>query len=300
MYLWANFARQERSMKDLPLIYCPDCHGTADENVQIRNPCGATLAPLIENRTQACIASAGGPVSVLACGLGWVVVNKPGGLSIHNDPGRDLCSVLLAAVQRGCLPAMGGGLNAIHAAHRLDRDTSGVVLFAGDPERLAFFGDQFAARDVHKHYLAVVHGRLEGRSANREWMDWRWPLTAAAAGRNDPVGRGKRIPCATRWRVLDHSIHFTLIECQPLTGRKHQIRRHAKLAGHPVVGDRRYGSVRSRDYLSRHFNFRRLGLHAHSLTIRLPGENQTTTFHSGGLPCAMGQLLDADRQLLTP
>ena len=232
---------------------------------------------------------------MVACGRRWLVVEKPGGMSIHNDPGGDLCSLVLAAVRAGRLPAVGQDLPAIHAAHRIDRDTSGIVMLAGDPATLAFFGGQFAAKTVHKRYLAVVHGRLEGPGADEDGVDWNWPLTAAAAGRNDPMGKGKRNPCVTRWRTLAHSRHYSLVECEPLTGRKHQIRRHAKLAGHPVVGDRRYGSLRSLAYLRRHHDFNRLGLHAHALTLRLPGETATTTFQSGGLPEAMRQLLEMDR-----
>ena len=244
---------------------------------------------------EAVIAAGGARIPVVACGTRWLVVEKPCGMSIHNDPGGDLCSLVMAAVRAARLPAVGQNFSAIHAAHRLDRDTSGVVMLAGDPETLAFFGAQFAARAVQKHYLAVVHGRLEGPCADEDGVDWNWPLTAAAAGRNDPMGRGKRNPCITRWRILAHSLHYSLVECEPLTGRKHQIRRHAKLAGHPVVGDRRYGSIRSLAYLRRHHNFNRLGLHAHALTLCLPGETGTTTFQSGGLPEAMRRLLDMDR-----
>ncbi|WP_372677429.1 RluA family pseudouridine synthase [Desulfosarcina sp.] len=234
-------------------------------------------------------------IPVVACGPRWLVVEKPCGMSIHNDPGRDLCSLALTAVRLGRVPAVDRDLSSIHAAHRIDRDTSGIVMLAGDPETLAFFGGQFAAKAVLKRYLAVVHGRLEGPGADHHGGDWSWPLTAAAAGRNDPVGKGKRFPCTTRWRTLAHSRHYSLVECEPLTGRKHQIRRHAKLAGHPVVGDRRYGSLRSLAYLRRHHDFNRLGLHAHALTLRLPGEAGTTSFHSGGLPEAMRQLLEIDR-----
>ncbi|MBC2710462.1 MAG: RNA pseudouridine synthase [Desulfosarcina sp.] len=254
-----------------------------------------TSIPQIESDPNTVIVSGGVRVPVVACGPGWLVADKPCGMSIHNDPGRDLCSVVLVAVRAGCLPAVGLDLPAIHAAHRIDRDTSGIVLLAGDPKTLAFFGEQFAAKAVHKRYLALVHGGLTGPSEDSDWAPWNWPLTAAAAGRNDPMGKGKRMPCATRWRTLAHSLHYSLIECEPLTGRKHQIRRHAKLAGHPVVGDRRYGSTRSLAYLSRHCDFNRLGLHAHALTIRLPGEAKTTTFQSGGLPEAMRQLLETDR-----
>ncbi len=234
-------------------------------------------------------------IPVVACGSRWLVVEKPCGMSIHNDPGGDLCSLALAAVRARRLPAVGHDFSAIHAVHRIDRDTSGIVMLAGDPETLAFFGGQFAAKAVHKQYLAMVHGCLEGPGADQGWVDWNWPLTATAAGRNDPMGKGKRNPCVTRWRTLVHSRHYTLIECEPLTGRKHQIRRHAKLAGHPIVGDRRYGSARSLAYLRRHHDFHRLGLHAHALTLRLPGETGTTTFQSGGLPETMRQLLERDR-----
>jgi RluA family pseudouridine synthase len=234
-------------------------------------------------------------IPVMACGPGWLVVEKPCGMSIHNDPGGDLCSVALAALRAGRLSRVGQYVSAIHAVHRIDRDTSGIVLLAGDAKTLACFGRQFAAQAVHKRYLALVHGRCQGPAERPNWSVWDWPLTAAAAGRNDPVGKGKRVSCATRWRPLAHSLRYSLIECEPLTGRKHQIRRHAKLAGHPVVGDRRYGSGRSREYLRRHHDFNRLGLHAHTLTIRTPGESKATTFQSGGLPETMRRLLEADR-----
>ncbi|WP_319406405.1 RNA pseudouridine synthase [uncultured Desulfosarcina sp.] len=241
------------------------------------------------------IVSGAVQIPVVAFGPRWLVLDKPCGMSIHNDPGSDLCSLALEAVHAGGLPAVDQELSAIHAVHRIDRDTSGIVILAGDPETLAFIGNQFAARAVIKQYLAVVHGFLQGPSGNHERIDWNWPLTSGAAGRNDPTGKGKRNPCTTRCRLLAHSLHYSLIECEPLTGRKHQIRRHAKLAGHPVVGDRRYGSVRSLAFLRRHHGFNRLGLHAHALTLRLPGEAGTTTFHSGGLPEAMRQLLETDR-----
>jgi hypothetical protein len=99
---------------------------------------------------------------------------------------------------------------------------------------------------------------------------------------------------------LAHSLHYSLIECEPLTGRKHQIRRHAKLAGNPVAGDRRYGSVRSLSYLRRHLDFNRLGLHAHALTLTLPGDDYPTRFQSGGLPDPMRLLLEKDRTSPVP
>ena len=242
------------------------------------------------------IPSARGPVAVVGSGPGWLVVEKPCGISIHNDPGSDLCSVVQNGLRQGRIAGQEKIVKTVHAVHRLDRDTSGLVLLAVDPELLSFFGSQFASQEVEKRYLALIHGHPTNRGADRSWKDWTWSLTAAAGGRKNPMGRGQRMPCATRWRIREYSDHFTLIECRPMTGRKHQIRRHAKLAGHPVVGDRRYGSHRSLDYLSRHFHFDRLGLHAHALTLRLPGKAQAVTFRSGGLPQAMRRLLELDRQ----
>ena len=231
-------------------------------------------------------------ITVIGWGPHWLVVEKPCAMSIHNDPGSDLRSLVLAALQSGRLKGPTPDIRALHSAHRLDRDTSGIVLLAGDAETLAFFGRQFTEKSVGKRYLAVVHGCIE--PTDREWIEWTWPLTASAAGRNDPAGKGPRIPCTTRIRPVSHSAHYSLIECEPLTGRKHQIRRHAKLAGHPVVGDRRYGSPRALAYLRRHHNFQRLGLHAHALSIRLPGEESITTFKSNGLPEELRRLFETD------
>ena len=229
-------------------------------------------------------------VTVVGAGTGWLVVDKPSGMSIHNDPGRDLRTVIVAALGAGRLPAV-GPIDVLHAVHRIDRETSGLVLLAGDAELPAFFGRQFADRTVRKEYLAVVHGDPAGSGHGV----WSWPLTADAGGRRDPAGRGKRLACTTRWAVREYTRHYALIACEPLSGRTHQIRRHARLAGHPVVGDRRYGSSRAVQFLDRHRNFRRLGLHAHTLTVRLPGASRETTFRSKGLPDALRALLADDR-----
>jgi 23S rRNA-/tRNA-specific pseudouridylate synthase len=234
-------------------------------------------------------------IPVLACGSAWLVVDKPCGMSIHNDPGKDLCSISLAAIRAGRLSAMRPDLHTIHAVHRIDRDTSGIVMLAGDTETLAFFGGQFAAKTVAKRYLAIVHGQVAAPGAGQQGIEWNWPLTDSAAGRRNPVGKGKLLPCATRCRIVGYSRHYTLIECEPVTGRKHQIRRHAKLAGHPIVGDRRYGSPASLAFLRRQHHFDRLGLHAHSLTIRLPDEDHPTAFQTVGLPKELQQLMEADR-----
>ncbi|XPS82439.1 RluC: predicted ribosomal large subunit pseudouridine synthase C (rRNA pseudouridylate synthase C) [Desulfosarcina variabilis str. Montpellier] len=237
-------------------------------------------------------------MTLLACGPTWWVVDKPCGVSIHNDPGNDVCAVVLAALEAGKLPAIRTDVTAVHAVHRLDRDTSGIVLLAGDSPTRAFFSKQFSERAVRKDYLAIVHGQLIGDPDASDRGQWDWPLTAGAAGRKHPMGKGKRVPCTTRWQLLAHSRHYSLVQCMPLTGRKHQIRRHAKLTGHPVVGDRRYGSMRALTYLTTHCQFDRLALHAHRLQIRLSRDEAPTIFVSDGLPDAMQRLLENDQDIV--
>lgn len=229
-----------------------------------------------------------------AAGPTWLVVEKPCGMSVHNDPGRDLCSRVSQAIDAGRLP-LASGAGAVRAVHRLDRETSGLVLLAVDADTAAFFGRQFARGQVAKRYLALVHGSLSADAPSLSRGAWTWPLAKAAGGRKDPMGRGVRQDCTTRWQILDTSRHYTLLGCDPATGRKHQIRRHARLAGHAVVGDRRYGSIRSLRFLSTRCGFNRLGLHGHELTLQLPGDSGTATFRSAGLPEPLQRLLEDDR-----
>jgi RluA family pseudouridine synthase len=234
------------------------------------------------------------PVPIIACGSGWLVAEKPAGMSVHNDPDHDLCALLNAHLQldKGlarelCFdPAFG-----LHAVHRLDKETSGVILLACRREAFQDFSLQFSQGEVAKHYLALVHGTIcqTGDSGL-----WQWPLTPKAGGRATPQGRGKHSPSRTRYRVRQISRHYTLLDCHPLTGRTHQIRRHAALAGHPVVGDQRYGSPRACRYVAQHHNFSRLALHAYSLSLTPPGSSGCVDFQSAGIPDEITALIESD------
>lgn len=100
-------------------------------------------------------------------------------------------------------------------------------------------------------------------------------------------------PYITEYRVLEHSRRYSLIEARPLTGRRHQIRRHAKLAGHPIVGDRRYGSRRAWSVLQRN-GFHRMALHAASLTFTPPGEKESVTVGDSAVHGDFRALLESD------
>ena len=244
----------------------------------------------IEDRHEKTMVNAA-PIAIVEQGPSWLVVEKPCGMSVHNDPGSDLCSMIAGAMKAGRVGSTALKNPRIHPVHRLDRDTSGLVILATDAATCAFLSAQFVDRQVGKTYLVLVHGAPSDASAG----EWTWPLTDRAGGRKDPAGRGKRLACTTRWRMVAQSGHYALLECDLLSGRKHQIRRHARLSGHAVVGDRRYGSTRSVRFLADRCGFNRLGLHAHALSIRLPGSPHKTTFSSGGLPQAMQALLESDR-----
>lgn len=242
-------------------------------------------------------APSGNAIKILACGKGWLAVDKPAGISVHNDPGEDLCALLSTRLEADADLQKSTGLSGktrLNAVHRLDRETSGVILLAGDRAVLNHFAAQFEARTVDKQYTAIVHGHLPISKDPASWNTWNWSLTETAGGRTNPQGKGPRKTSTTLFRSLENSVHYTLVACRLLTGRKHQIRRHAKLAGHPVVGDHRYGSQRSVEFLRAECAFSRLGLHAARLEIRLP-DDSPVTLHSQALPDELQRLFDQDR-----
>lgn len=237
-------------------------------------------------------------IPVLALGKGWLVVDKPAGMSVHNESGRDLCSLVSAFIQNNT--TIQGQIEmdsdfGVHPVHRLDKETSGVLLLSVTREMFRFFAKQFESRQVKKRYLAILHGRLENPDGNDQWGTWHWALAKTAAGRRDPEGAGPRQDCHTRYRVLDHSVHYTMVEIELLSGRTHQIRRHAKLAGHPVVGDGRYGSTRAINTLRQNCAFDRLALHARALTLLLPGGKAPEAVETSTISRKMQDLFDDDR-----
>ncbi len=236
-------------------------------------------------------------IPVLAIGKGWLVVDKPAGMSVHNESGRDLCSLASAFIQKEA--TIRGQMDidphfGVHPVHRIDKETSGVILLAVNREMFRFFSNQFESRQVKKRYAAILHGMLETPQGDDSWGTWRWALGKTAGGRHNPAGSGDLRESLTRYRVLDHSAHYTMIEIELLSGRTHQIRRHAKLAGHPVVGDARYGSTRAINYLRRNDAFDRLALHAHALTFQLFGAKEPQTVETPTIPKQMRDLFEND------
>lgn len=231
------------------------------------------------------------PVPILGRGSGWLVVEKPSGMSVHNDPGTDLCSRLnqfILSHPKIAIVVAYDPQYGLHPVHRLDKETSGVILLSCRRRVFDHFSRQFEQGMVTKRYLALVHGSVPTKE---QWDLWRWPLTPRASGRRAPQGQGRRIPCETHYRCLRHSHHYSLLECRLDTGRTHQIRRHAALAGYPLIGDQRYGSLRACRYLEKNYNFKRLGLHSAGLSIQLPNFDKRQHYESEGLPHELERLM---------
>lgn len=155
--------------------------------------------------------------------------------------------------------------------HRLDRDTSGVVILAKNEEVQAFLKKQFQDREAHKTYYAVIEGRpkLDEAVINVPLArDLKRPTTF----RVDPNGK----PAETYYKVEKTNNEVSLVVVKPVTGRTHQIRVHMKYLGHPVVGDVVYGNNRGKAAKSDAPTLSRLYLHATELTITLPGGAKKT------------------------
>jgi 23S rRNA pseudouridine1911/1915/1917 synthase len=196
-----------------------------------------------------------------------LVVDKPAGLAVHPAPGHKGGTLVNAMVAH--LGKMGSENERPGIVHRLDKDTSGVMVIARNPAALTNLSDQFKGRTVTKTYVVLVKGRLKPQEG----------IIEAAIGRHPGdrkkmmvtgVGRGRE--AVTRYRVCRYIGDYTLLEVMPRTGRTHQIRVHLAAIGFPVVGDTRYG-IASKT-LSRQF------LHAVSLKLKLPSSGKDVEFTS--------------------
>jgi 23S rRNA pseudouridine1911/1915/1917 synthase len=181
--------------------------------------------------------------------------------------------------------------------HRIDRDTSGLVVFAKQPDAQEQLKEQFARREPERLYRAIVYGRLEpARGTWRDRLAWdRDELIQRHARASDP--RAKEAVCS--YRVMETFRDASLIEVRLQTGRRNQIRIQAALRGHPLVGERRYVSdVRhvsdlrdvSGPVRSRPIPFSRQALHAYRLSFRHPRDGRLLTFESP-MPSDLTELL---------
>ncbi len=226
------------------------------------------------------------PLSIVFENDDLLVVNKPAGMVVHPAAGHSTGTLVHAALAHAPDMVGIGGEKRPGVVHRLDRDTSGLILLAKNDQAQRFLQDQFRLRKTVKTYIALVDGkpptptgRIEapvGRdTANRKLMS----VTGVKKGRE----------AVTEYRTLETFREHTLLEVHPLTGRTHQIRVHLKFIGCPVAGDTVYGHRHTTIELGRQF------LHAARLTIVLPGERKPSTFEAE-LPEELERVLEQLRR----
>ena len=218
-----------------------------------------------------------------------VVVNKPAGLVVHPAAGihsGTLANALAYHFQQ--LPNATSIRPGI--VHRLDRDTSGLLVVAKTESALENLSDQFRARTVYKSYVALVHGRVQSDSGRIEQ-----PLARDPSNRTRmAVVRGGRSALSI-YRVSRRFNRFTLLDVELKTGRTHQIRVHLAWLKHPVVGDETYGGGRDNTVLdprlkSQIRNLGRQFLHAEKLAFTHPATGERVLFDSP-LPAELSSLL---------
>jgi 23S rRNA pseudouridine1911/1915/1917 synthase len=188
-----------------------------------------------------------------------IVVVKPAGMVVHPSCGHNK-GTLAGAILALCPDLAGVGERLRPGiVHRLDKDTSGLVVVAKNESALRNLREQFKKREVKKVYVALVEGRLEPERGAIEAPIGRDPRQRKKMA---VVGGGRY--SLTLYKVVEYFDEHTLLEVEPKTGRTHQVRVHLSFIGHPLVGDPIYGFRKQRLNVSRQF------LHARTLGFRLP------------------------------
>ena len=219
-----------------------------------------------------------------------LVLDKPAGMVVH--PGAGNATGTLAAAALAHAPAIAGvgGPRRPGIVHRLDKDTSGVLVMAKTRAAYEALTAQLVERSVTRRYVAVVHGRV-GLTAG---------VVDAPMGRDPnhrqrmavrPAGKGKR--AVTHYRVLERFPHFTYLELRLETGRTHQIRVHMASLGHPVVGDRTYGRSHGKQPIASEG----LALHAVTLAFVHPISQKRLEF-TAAFPLRLERLLSQLRTMI--
>ncbi len=210
-----------------------------------------------------------------------LVINKPAGMVVHPSVGHSGGTLVHAALAHA--PDMEGvaGEGRPGVIHRLDKDTSGIILMAKDDRTLHYLQEQFKQRRVEKIYLALVdrfpptpEGIIDAPIGRDPSHRQRMAVVPAARGR----------AAVSEYKTVRRYLQHTLLEVHPRTGRTHQIRLHCAFIGCPIVADTVYGYRHPSLALKRHF------LHAARITVTLPGESSPRTFEAP-LPDDLAQVL---------
>ena len=214
-----------------------------------------------------------------------IVVNKPAGMVVHPSAGHDSGTLVNAVL--GYAPDLEGigGEERPGVVHRLDKETSGLILLAKNERAHRWLQDQFRLRKVNKTYLALVDGKPPTPSGRVETHIGRDPRQRKKMA---IVSEKKGREAVSEYQTVEEFEQHTLLEFHPHTGRTHQIRLHCVFLNCPIAGDQVYGRKKSTIGIKRHF------LHAYRLSIILPGDEVYQEFEAP-LPKELERVLDTLR-----
>lgn len=205
------------------------------------------------------------PLEILYADDDLVAINKPSGLLVHRTALDKAATAFAVQMLRDQIE------KTVYPCHRLDRPTSGILLFALSSEAARAIQTQFVEKTVQKVYHAIVRG----------WTEDQGNIDYALRCEDTP---NKSQDAVTEYTKLTQSeipipvgryeqARFSLVELRPQTGRKHQLRRHLSHISHPIIGDTRHGVGEQNTFIREHFDCHRLLLHASQLSIQHPATN---------------------------
>src|SRR3569623_1595935 len=266
---------------------------SAPDGSLIREPAknavaGATFSVVVPDPTPAHNEAQDIPLEIAFEDEHLIVIDKPAGLVVHPAAGN-FDGTLVNALLHHCGGSLSGigGVARPGIVHRIDKDTSGLMVAAKTDRAHVGLAKQFADHSIDRRYKAIVYGRISGSSGRIDA-----PLARSPQNRKKVaiVRTGKR--AGTHWRNLCNLRDAALVECRLETGRTHQVRVHMASSGHPLLGDPVYGITKHvhRKVLET-LNFRRQALHAARLGFIHPITNTALSFESE-MPADMQELFD--------
>ncbi len=247
---------------------CAEVDGAVQKKPSFKPTVGAHIKLTLPPARDAEIKAQDIPLDILYEDEHLAVVIKPCGMVVHPAAGNEDGTLVNALLFHLSHLSGIGGEKRPGIVHRLDKDTSGLLLVAKDDVTHAALSAQLSARQMEKHYRAVVFGHMKEPSGTIDK-----PIGRSTTDRKKMAIAANGRPALTEWRVLKEYKDSTLLDVHIITGRTHQIRVHMTSIGHPVLGDPIYGS--------RHMPpAPRLMLHAYSLSFTHPATGERMTFYA--------------------
>ena len=244
------------------------------EKVSYKVKNGDSIELTIPDKPESLLVPEDIPLDVIYEDEHIIIINKPPKMIVHPAAGYKSGTLINALIYRcGKLASIGAPLRP-GIVHRLDKDTSGIIVIAKDDAAYLNLCKQFKERKVEKHYLALLYGTLK-----KDKEEINTPIGRAIADRkkmSTKTRKGKE--AVTQFEVIKRFKSATMVKIKIITGRTHQIRVHFAASGHPVLGDKIYGKKTDIKFAQRTINFSRQMLHAQSLKFKHPVDKRPLEF----------------------